>query len=129
MEIASLVLSNRLAQLGLAVMLGWAYGWWSTDASWREYQAKQQAAAEVVHQMELAREAANARAIAEAATKRIEEDTAELIKLQKQVSDYDRGEANAEVPCVMDDRFIDAAHKLRYAPKARRPAKVARPPK
>lgn len=129
MEIAALVLSNRLAQLGLAIMVGYGWGWWSTDASWRAYQAKQQAAQEVLHQMELAREAANARAIAEAATRRVEEDTAELSKLRRQVADFDKGETNAKVPCVMDDVFIDAAHKLRFTPKARRPAKVARPPK
>lgn len=129
MEIAALILSNRLAQFGLAVLIGFGWGWWSTDASWRDYVAKQNAAREVLHQMEVAREAANAVEIAKAATQRAEDDAAELSKLKQQVIGFDKGEDHAQNPCIMDDVFVDAARKLRQPARRDRPAKITRPTK
>ena len=122
-------LSSRVVQLGLALMLGWGWGYWKADVRWREAYAAERAAREVRYQKELAREAENSRAIAEAATQRVEEDAAVLANLRKQIEDFDRGEANAKDPCVMDDLFVGAAGKLRAPAKRPRPAKITKPPK
>lgn len=129
MEIILALLGSRLGQIILAFLIGWGSGWWKTDASWRAYEAKQDAARQVLHQMELAREAQNTVEIAKAATQRAEADAAELEKLHKQIADFDRGEAHAPDPCLIDDRFHDAARQLRQPARRDRPAKVARPPK
>lgn len=129
MEIALALLSNRLTQLGLAILVGFGWGWANTSARWRDYMAQQDAARRVLHQMEMAREAQNAVEIAKAATQRAEDDAAELAKLKQQVSDFDKGETHAQNPCLMDDVFVDAARKLRQPAHRDRPAKIARPPK
>lgn len=122
-------LSSRIAQLGLALLLGWGWGYWKADARWRESYAAERAAREVMHQKEVARQAENAREIAAAATQRAEDDASELAKLQKQIDNFDRSQSNVKDPCVMDDLFIDATGKLRQPVKRPRPAKVTRPTK
>lgn len=122
-------LSSRVAQIGLALIVGFVWGWWKTDVSWREHDAKQNAAREAAYRVELAREAQNAAEIAKAATERAASDAAELSKLKQQVADFDKDETHAQNPCTMDDLFVDAARKLRQPARRNRPAKVTRPPK
>ena len=129
MEIILAFLGSRLGQIALAFLIGWGSGWWKTDASWRAYTARQDAARQVLHQMELAREAQNTVEIAKAATERAASDAAELSKLKQQVADFDKDETHAQNPCTMDDLFVDAARKLRQPARRNRPAKVTRPPK
>lgn len=129
MELIAALLTSRLGQIALAFLIGTGLGWWKTDASWHRYEKEQRAAAEVLHQMELAREAANAVEIAKAATERVEEDQADLVGLQKQLDDFSKDAANAKDPCLMDDRLIDAARRMRQPAPSRHRAKVTRPPK
>lgn len=121
------ILSSRVANILVALLVGYGYGWFRTDLGWRRWEAKQEAARQVVRQMELAREAQNAAEIAKAATERAAEDAAQLAKLQKQIDDFDRSQAHD--PCTIDDAFHAAAGKLRQPPRRPHPAKVARPPK
>lgn len=129
MPILLSILGSRLAQLGLALAIGFGWGWVNTSARWREYVAQQDAARQVAHQIELRRQADNAREIAVAATQRVEEDAVELAKLQKQIEDFDRSQTNVKDPCAIDDTFYGAARKLRQPFHRNRPAKVTRPPK
>lgn len=129
MGIVLSLIGSRLGQISLAFLIGLTFGWWRTDAGWRIYEAQQNAAWQLAHQAELAREAKNAEEIARAATRRIEEDAVELNELRKQIADFDKGEADAKNPCVIDDAFHNAASKLRARPAPTRRARVTRPPK
>lgn len=129
MELIVAFLTSRLGQIALVAIVSYGLGWARTDHSWRVWEANQQKIRDYNHQVELAREAENAVEIAKAATERVEEDTVTLSNLQKQVADFDKGEADAKDPCLMDDRMVGASQRLRFVPKPRRPAKVTRPPK
>lgn len=122
------VLSSRLANILVALAIGFGWGWMNTSARWRDYMRQQQAAQETLHQMELRRQAENAKEIVAAATLRAEGDIAELTRLRKIIEDFDRSQANVK-ECVIDDAFHAAAGKLRQPVKPARPAKITRPPK
>lgn len=123
------LLSSRIANILIALAVGFGWGWVNTSMRWREYMKQQQAAQQVLHQMELRRQAENAKEIAAAATQRAEDDATLLAKLQKHIDDFDKGEANAKDPCTIDDAFHAAARGLRQPAKPVRPAKVTRPAK
>jgi hypothetical protein len=121
------IISNRVGQIVAAFIVGGVIGWWHTSSSWRTYEAAQAAAREAAYQVELAREQSNAQEIAKAATQRAEDDAADLAKLHQAVVDFTKDEAHAKDPCLMDDRFLDAAGKLQQPRRAVRPARVTRP--
>lgn len=129
MEYLVAFFASRVGFPAATLLLGLFIGWYTTSKNWQQYEAKQDAARQVLHQMELAREAQNAVEIAKAATQRAEDDAAELVSLQKQVSDFDKGEINAPDPCVMDDLFVGAARQLRQPTARPHRATVTRPPK
>jgi hypothetical protein len=123
------IAGSRIGQIVMVAIVSYGLGWARTDHSWREWTKQQQAAAEVLHQVELAREAQNAVEIAKAATERVEDDEAELAKLRQQVADFDKGEANAKDPCLMDSRLIGASDRMRQPAPSRRHPKLTRPSK
>ena len=129
MEWLALIGGSRLANIVLALLVGFAAGWLKNGASWRAWEADQQKIRDYNHQVELAREAQNAVEIAKAATERVEEDEAELAKLRKRVSDFDEGATNAKDPCLMSDRLVGAAERMRQPPHRTIRAKITRPPK
>lgn len=119
-------LKSRIANILVALFVGLVTGWWKTDAAWRQYEAKQDAAREVLHQMELAREAQNAVEIAKAATERAEEDQGELQRLRKSVEDFTKDNTYAD--CSAGQRDADFVNRLRPRPTHRSRAKLTRPP-
>lgn len=129
MPILLSILSSRASQIVLALLAGYIYGWAVTDSRWRQLLSAEKAQMEAKYQAELRRQAQNAVEIAKAATQRVEEDAAELARLQKQVDDFDKGETHAKDPCLIDDAFHAAAGKLRQPAKPARPAKTTRPAK
>lgn len=123
------IAGSRLGNIGIALVVGLIVGWWKTDASWHAYEKQQQAAAEVLHQMEIAREETNTVEIAKAATERVEEDQAAINRLQDQVDAIDKAEADAKNPCLMDARRIDAARRMRQPPARTIHPAITRPSK
>ena len=129
LELILSFLKSRIANILVALFVGIATGWWKTDASWRQYEAQQNAAREVLHQMELAREAQNTLEIAKAATSRAEEDQSELQRLRKLVDDFNKGDSNAANDCGADQRRADFINGLRpRAATHRSHTKLTRPP-
>lgn len=123
------VISSRIGQVALALVVGYGWGWWKTDAGWRQSVAAERAQLEAKYQAELRRQAENAAEIAKAATQRAEEDAADLAKLQKTVEEFDRSQKNVKDSCAIDDAFHAAASKLRQPASRNRPAKITRPTK
>lgn len=123
------VISSRVGQIALALLVGYGWGWWKTDAGWRQSVAAERAELHAKHQAELRRQAENAIEIAKAATQRAEEDAADLAKLQKTIDEFDRSQKNVKDHCVIDDDFHAAVGKLRQPARRNRPAQITRPTK
>jgi hypothetical protein len=121
--------NSRLGNILLALVVGMGLGWWNTEASWRSWEKDQEKIRSYNQQVELSREANNAVEIAKAATQRAEDDAAAMADLQRQIAEFDKGEKDAKDPCLIDDRFRDAAGKLRQPAPRDRHTPLARPAK
>lgn len=113
MPILLAILGSRIAQLALALLVGFGWGWWNTSARWRDYTAKERAAREVMHQMELSRQAKaeaeialSDRSRADAATKAADAMQAEIDLLKK-----DNGDAKGG-GCVIDGDFARRVQRV-----------------
>lgn len=112
----------------MAFLIGWALGWWRTDAGWRVYVAKQQAVAEYAREAERVRQEAAAREIAAEATRRLEQEQAAADDMRRQIDDLKKSEANhAPVKncpaCVVDDDYVKRLRLLDAAGRAAKPAR------
>jgi hypothetical protein len=115
------LLTNRLAQIGMALIAGWIWGWASTSHSWREYVAQEKAKAVYALQLEMQRQAEASKEIAAEATQRLSDEQAVVAEMQRQIA----GLKNAQADCTLTD---DDRKRLRdfdaiRAPKPSRRAK------
>lgn len=124
------VIGSRVGQIALALLVGYGWGWWRTDAGWRDTVAKERAAAEAALQIERARQDAAAREIAAEATRRLAEEQEMTASMRRQIDDLKRSEADAPKTncpaCRVDDDFIrrmrdlDAAGRKTRSPRRSR---------
>lgn len=135
------LLGNRIAQLGLALLIGYGWGWWKTDTSWRESVARERAAAEAAYQIEIQRQRAATAEIAAEATQRLEYETTRANDMAARIKELQLAEARHEPetrleckdkagqpvvvrPCRLDRddidwlRRLDAAGRAPHAPGA-----------
>lgn len=118
MPILLALLGSRIAQLTLAAIFGFGWGWWNTSTRWRDYAAKERAAREMMHQMELARQAKAAAEIALADRTRADSATKAADAMQAEIDDLksklgQKGSGNATAGgCVIDGDYLRRVQRL-----------------
>lgn len=125
------VIGSRIGQIALALLVGYGWGWWRTDAGWRETVSKERAAAEYARQVERVRQEAAAREIAAEATRRLAEEQEMAAAMRRQLDDLKRSEVHApskkECPaCRVDDDFVKRMRDLDAAGRKATPSRRAR---
>lgn len=107
------LLNSRIANILLAVVVGFVWGWWNTSSRWRDYVAQQNAAREVVHQMELTRQAKAAADIALADRTRAEGAEKAADAMQAEINSLKKGYGNAKAGgCVIDRDYARRVRRL-----------------
>lgn len=118
------VLGSPFGRIVLAFLVGWVWSGYRTDAAWRERAAAERAAAEAAYRAEVGRQERAAREIGEAATRRVEEDSALAEDLKSQLEKAAKAESHETVKiggrhcrrisraCVIDRAFADQLRQL-----------------
>ena len=119
-----IILGNRFAQLAIALILGWAVGWWRTDASWREHVAREMAVKEAAYKVEIERQRAAAAEIAQAATDRLQYEITRANDMAERIRQLQLTEAAHEPQQQSKLICKDASGKL--APVVVRPCRLDR---
>lgn len=124
------IIGSRVGQIGLAFLVGYGWGWFKTDAGWRDTVAKERAAAESALQLERARQDAAAKEIAADATKRLEQEQASADEMRRQIDDLKRSVSDAPKPecpaCRVDGDFARRMRKLDASGRKAKPSRRSR---
>lgn len=130
--VASIV-TSRLGQIALIVLATWFWSAHNTALKYEAIMAAEKAAVEAAYKEEMVRQQYAAREIAEAATRRAEDDAATAKEMQTIIDEYankkpeiinEKGDA-----CVIDDDFARVVQRLgeasiRHPRAARRSVRV-----
>ena len=131
------VVTSRAGQLGIVALGSWLYGIHTTTIKYEKLIAAEKAAVEAAYRAEIQREQYAAREIAEAATRRAEDDLAAAKDMQDIIDAYEklhqRAEKEKSVPvsdsCTIDADFSRVVQQLgeasyRHPRAARRTSKL-----
>ena len=118
---------SRLGQLAIAFAIAWFWAGWRTDAAWQARVAAEKAEIERQYQAELARQAVASAQIAQDAARRVEEEKALNLDLQKEIERYANEEKKipSMAHCTVDDDFVDVVRKLSPPVRAAKPSGAA----
>lgn len=130
------IISSRIGQIIMAVCAGWIWGWHSTTVDYEKRISAEKAQIEAAYKAEIQREEYAAREIAEAATRRAEDDAEAVKDMQEIIDEYtnklkEKPDAKTKIidNCSIDSNFIDVVRKLsnasnRHTRAARRTKKL-----
>lgn len=136
-EAVAAILKSRFGQISAAFLVAWVWSGMRTNASWQARISAEKAEIERQYQAEVTRQAQAAREIAEAATKRVEEELRTNAEMQAIINEYANAEkAHAIAParpdgannCLIDDDFSSVLRRL-SAPANRSPQPARAPAK
>lgn len=129
------VVSSRIGQLAIVALVSWFWGSHETAVKYQRIIASEKAAVEAAYRAELQRQEYAAREIAEAATRRAEDDADAAKDMQSVIDDYAKKlkeKSNVKVKvdhdCGIDSNFAGVLQQLsdadrRHSRAARRAAK------
>lgn len=130
------VIGSRIGQLAIVALVSWFWGSHETAIKYQKLIAAEKAAVEAAYRAELQRQEYAAREIAEAATRRAEDDADAAKDMQAVIDDYAKKlkeQSNVKVKvdhnCGIDSDFAGVLQQLsnadrRHSRAARRPAKL-----
>jgi replicative DNA helicase len=110
------VIQSRIGQLGIVALVSWFWSAHETTVKYEKIIASEKAAVEAAYREEILREQYAAREIAEAATRRAEDDLAAAKDMQDIIDGYSKTQpepTNAKTDsCVIDSDFIRVVQQL-----------------
>ena len=130
------VIGSRVGQLAIVALVSWFLGSHETAVKYQKIIAAEKAAVEAAYRAELQRQEYATREIAEAATRRAEDDADAAKDMQSVIDDYAKKlkeQSNVKVKvdrnCGIDSNFAGVVQQLsdadrRHSRAARRPAKL-----
>lgn len=131
-SLAVSILSSRAGQLAIVALGSWLYGIHATTIKYEKLIAAEKAAISAAYEKELLREQYAAREIAEAATRRAEDDAAAAKEMQEIIDSYAKKQPEPKNEksdsCSIDDDFARVVQQLgeasvRHPRAARRTSK------
>jgi hypothetical protein len=135
LSIIGTVLQSRYGQIATAALVAWLWGIHTTTVKYEARIAAEKASVEAAYKTELQRQEFATREIAEAATRRAQDDADTVRDMQAVIADYDaKLKETSDVKtqtnsCDIDDDFIRGVSKLDHAASshtriARRPGSI-----
>jgi hypothetical protein len=115
------LIGNRFGQMAIVAAVSWFWSAHQTNVKWQIQIAAEKAAAEAQYKAEIARQEQLARDIAEAATKRAQDDALAADDMRKVIDEYEAKLAekptvvykeSGKVSCTIDDNFTSFVRKL-----------------
>lgn len=115
------LIGSRVGQIAIAFAIAWVWSWHNTSLNYEKRISAEKAAVEAAYRAEIQREQYAAREIAEAATRRAEDDAEAAKDMQSIIDDYAnklKDKPNAKVAsdnCDIDSNFVGVLQQLQQA--------------